>query len=113
MIAAFLDGITMRRGYAGLSRDQLFALGIALLAILVRLPFLGDPAPDYDEQLYSLIGERMLHGDLPYIDLWDRKPFGLFALFAALHWIGGPSPQAYQIAAMFAVERHRALQSFA
>ncbi len=74
------------------------ALAIFLLcAVAIRLPFLGDYNADVDEQLYSLIGNAMLHGALPFVDLWDRKPFGLFALYALAHAVGGPSPWAYQI----------------
>ncbi len=73
---------------------------IVLLVVLIRAPYLGDPAADPDEQLYSLMGQAWLQGDMPYRDLWDRKPPGLFALFAGMHWIGGSSPLAYQIPAL-------------
>ena len=73
---------------------------LALAVVATRAIWLGDPAADYDEQLYSLIGLRWLDGALPYADLWDRKPAGLFALFAMAHAIGGPSPVAYQVLAM-------------
>ena len=77
---------------------------IAVAAMATRLVWLGDQAADYDEQLYSLIGQRMLHGDMPYADLWDRKPMGLFILFALAHWLGGPDAMAYQVlAALFIV----------
>lgn len=72
---------------------------IAAVAIASRAVWFGDPAPDSDEQIYSLIGARMLGGALPYIDLFDRKPFGLFALYAIAHAIGGPGPLAYQLLA--------------
>lgn len=75
-------------------------LVLALAVVATRAIWLGDPAADYDEQLYSLIGLRWLDGALPYADLWDRKPAGLFALFAMAHAIGGPSPVAYQVLAM-------------
>ena len=61
---------------------------IAVVAVLSRAIWFGDPAGEPDEQLYSLIGARMLHGALPYVDLWDRKPFGLFLLFAFAHALG-------------------------
>lgn len=83
----------------------LVALGLGLqvaLTLLTRLPFLGHPAADFDEQLYSLIGQNLLAGQLPYVDLWDRKPVGLFLLYAAAHAIGGPGPLAYQLVAMAA-----------
>ena len=75
-------------------------LVLALAVVATRAIWLGDPAADYDEQLYSLIGLRWLDGALPYADLWDRKPAGLFALFAMAHAVGGPSPVAYQVLAM-------------
>ncbi|MET0589448.1 MAG: glycosyltransferase family 39 protein [Novosphingobium sp.] len=77
------------------------AVVIVLLAaaFLTRMAWFNDPVADYDEQLYSLIGERMLHGSLPFVDLWDRKPFGLFTIFALAHLISGPDPIAYQVTA--------------
>lgn len=70
-----------------------------LVALLYRAATFGDPAVHIDESFYFLVGQRMHLGELPYVDLWDRKPFGLFALFylfAAL----SPSVLAYQIAAL-------------
>lgn len=77
----------------------LAALVIAAVALASRAVWFGDPAPDSDEQIYSLIGARMLDGALPYVDLFDRKPFGLFALFAFAHAFGGPGSLAYQVLA--------------
>jgi 4-amino-4-deoxy-L-arabinose transferase-like glycosyltransferase len=86
-------------------RGQPVALAvIALFALVTRAIWFGDPAAAPDEQLYSLVGNAMLDGALPFVDLWDRKPFGLFALYAFAHWIGGPEPIAYQLlAACFAM----------
>ncbi len=75
---------------------------IVLVAVIVRAPYLGDPAADHDEQLYSVIGQGWLAGELPYRDMWDRKPPGLFLIFAAFHWIGGPGPWAFQIPGVIA-----------
>jgi len=80
--------------------DWLAAAFILVIAIVVRGVWVGDPVADFDEQLYSFIGWRMTHGDLPYVDWWDRKPFGLFVIFAIAHAIGGPGAAAYQIAAL-------------
>ena len=53
------------------------AVSVVLLltvsALVIRLPFLGDANADIDEQLYSLIGNAMLDGKLPFVDLWDRN----------------------------------------
>lgn len=102
-MAAIPTDIGLKNPIARPHTAWLLAL-LAIAAVATRVVWFGDQAPDYDEQLYSLIGHRMLQGDLPYVDLWDRKPLGLFALFALAHAIGGPDALAYQVlAALFAV----------
>ncbi|MFW2351522.1 hypothetical protein [Qipengyuania sp.] len=101
------DTVTSREARHGF-RSRADAASVVLLlticALVVRLPYLGDANADIDEQLYSLIGNGILEGKLPFVDLWDRKPVGLFLLYALAHAIGGPSPYAYQLFAMgFAV----------
>ncbi len=61
---------------------------LLLAAIILRAQTFGNPVIEFDEQYYLLVGERMLHGALPYVDIWDRKPLGLFTVFAAFAWIG-------------------------
>ncbi|HEX7854573.1 MAG TPA: hypothetical protein VF503_12850 [Sphingobium sp.] len=75
---------------------------IVLLALIIRCPFFGDPAADYDEQLYQFIGQRMLEGQLPFVDLWDRKPIGLFLIYAFANLVGGPGTLPYQLLAFAA-----------
>jgi len=79
------------------------ALILLVVAILVRVQTFGNPAIELDEQLYRLIGERMLEGYLPYVDTWDTKPIGLFLAFAAAAKIGGPAALSYQIMATLCV----------
>ena len=55
--------------------DWLAALAIVLAVLATRGVWFGDAAADFDEQLYSFIGWRMTHGDLPYVEVWDRKAF--------------------------------------
>ena len=81
-----------------LRRDILAPLAVfVLVALATRAPWFGDPVADFDEQIYSLIGWRMNHGDLPFVEVWDRKPFGLFAIFAIAHGLFGPEPLAFQL----------------
>jgi hypothetical protein len=68
-------------------------------AVLLRARDFGNPVIHVDEQYYLLVGDRMLHGALPYIDLWDRKPVGLFAIFAAIRLLPGDGILAYQLVA--------------
>lgn len=97
--------LTTRPHLARLARADLLAAGFMLLVMLVvRGIWFGDPVAGFDEQLYSFIGWRLSHGELPYVSWWDRKPFGLFALFALAHELMGPGPIAYQImASAFAI----------
>lgn len=74
-------------------------LAVLTIAVLFRAATFGDPFLDFDEQLYLVVGDRMLHGQLPYIDMWDRKPLGLFLFFAAIRWLGGEGVVQYQVAA--------------
>ncbi len=88
---------------AAVRGDWLAAAVVVVAVIATRALWFGDPAADFDEQLYSFIGWRMTHGDLPYVQVWDRKPFGLFAIFAFAHWLLGPGAIAYQVLGCVAV----------
>jgi hypothetical protein len=81
------------------ARPGIRLLLIALVTVACRMVYFGDQAADFDEQIYSIIGQNMLRGSLPYVDIWDRKSVGLFAIFAAAHAIGGPDALAYQLLA--------------
>lgn len=82
--------------------DLWVATVLVLFTLVVRGAWFGDANADTDEQLYSLIGNAMRGGEIVFVDLWDRKPFGLFALYALAHAVGGPGPEAYQgLAAAF------------
>ncbi|RIV80853.1 hypothetical protein D2V17_18275 [Aurantiacibacter xanthus] len=82
-------------------------LWLLVAAAILRAQTFGNPVIEFDEQYYLLVGERMLDGALPYVDIWDRKPIGLFVLFAAFAWIGqllgGDGLLASQIGALVAV----------
>ena len=57
---------------------------LAVCTILIRLPNFGDPTYHIDEAFYLFVGQQMHDGLLPYADVWDRKPAGLFVLFAII-----------------------------
>jgi len=67
------------------------ALLLALVALATRFVAFANPIANPDDQFYLLVGEAMWRGQWPYIDIWDRKPFGLFALFALIAKAGGGS----------------------
>ena len=76
------------------------AAALLIVALLLRAWDFGNPVIHVDEQYYLLVGDRMLHGAVPYVDIWDRKPIGLFAIFAAIRLLPGDGIIAYQIVAL-------------
>jgi hypothetical protein len=79
------------------------AILLCVVAIAARAIQFGNPVVQVDDQFYLLVGERMWHGLLPYVDIWDRKPIGLFLIYGAIRGLGGEGVLQYQIVAtMFA-----------
>ena len=81
------------------SRTATTALVLAIAAVALRCWDFGNPVIHVDEQYYLLVGDRMLHGALPYVDIWDRKPIGLFLIYAAIRLLPGDGILAYQLVA--------------
>lgn len=74
--------------------------GLLLIATFaVRQIQFGNPVIQVDDQFYLLAADRMLHGAIPFVDIWDRKPVGLFLLYAAIRLLGGSGIIQYQIVA--------------
>ena len=71
---------------------------LVMTAFALRLWTFGDPNLFVDDQFYSLVGQLMHQGALPYVDIWDRKPLGLFLIYYGIAGIS-TSVLAYQIAA--------------
>lgn len=78
------------------------ALLFLIVALLLRMAQFGNPVAGFDEQLYLLIGERMWAGAVPYLDLWDRKPPGLFGWFALMSAFGHGLIVSQVMATLFA-----------
>jgi len=80
-----------------------FAL-ILLVAIAARWLTFGNPVVHVDEEFYWVVAHMMHGGAVPFVDVWDRKPLGLFLVY----WpaAGLPLPWgtwAYQIQALACV----------
>jgi hypothetical protein len=94
--------VSAARSFASSTLGAAILFGLAALA-LRGLQF-GNPIVQIDDQFYLLVGDRMWHGALPYADLWDRKPIGLFLIYAAIRALGGDGVIQYQlVAALFAI----------
>lgn len=55
---------------------------LVLVAVAARIAVIGDPIVHVDEQFYFAMAHAWVRGALPYVDIWDRKPIGLFLLYA-------------------------------
>ena len=80
-------------------------LFLALLAItaVMRLPYLGDPDMNLDEGFYLTAADRMWQGDLLFVDIWDRKPVGIFILNFLLRPLSSDGIWPVHIAALLSV----------
>lgn len=77
---------------------------LTTVGLVTRSPIFGNPIAHIDDQFYLLVGHSILHGQLPYIDIWDRKPVGLFLIYAAIAALGGNMVLNVQlVATVFAV----------
>ncbi|MHA6723337.1 hypothetical protein [Sphingomonas sp. RS2018] len=75
------------------------AILLLLVALLLRIADIGNPIIHVDEQYYLLVGQHLLDGAVPYIDVWDRKPVGLFLLYAGAAALPGDDVVGYQLLA--------------
>ncbi|MDB5707520.1 MAG: hypothetical protein JWN66_4636 [Sphingomonas bacterium] len=63
---------------------------IAVVAIVARLLTFGSPVVHVDEEFYFVAAQAWAHGALPYVDVWDRKPIGLFLIYLPAGALGLP-----------------------
>jgi hypothetical protein len=97
--------VSTRRPLRGVfGRERVYTAGLLLAAAFVlRVWEFGNPIKGLDEQFYLLVGDRMWSGAIPYVDIWDRKPIGLFLMFAGIRLLGGDGiVQAQIMATIFA-----------
>ncbi|MFW2850599.1 glycosyltransferase family 87 protein [Sphingomonas sp. TX0543] len=86
--------------------DRHRLLVLLIVAIAARAATFGNPVVHVDEDFYFTVAQAMWRGAIPYIDIWDRKPAGLFLLYmppAALpFWWGIWTYQAMALASVVA-----------
>ncbi len=76
-----------------------FALLLFGLVCLSRAPSFLRSVTDWDETLYYLMASAWRAGHLPYTTIWDNKPVGVYAIFAAFQSLFGERIFAIRIAA--------------
>jgi hypothetical protein len=88
----------MQSGLSALNRPLVQFLIVAGVGLALRFATFGDPNLYIDESYYLLVGHEMHAGAIPYVDIWDRKPLGIFLTY----WLFAAFPNgvlAYQIGA--------------
>ena len=80
--------------------EALLLLLLCLIPILLYLPFLHTPF-ERDEGVYATVAEGLLHGKVPYRDLFDNKPPLVYAWYSVSFWIFGESVIAPRLVAAF------------
>jgi len=61
--------------------------GLFLFLLVVRLPSFFFSVFDWDESTFTIVGQSILNGNMPYVDAWDIKPplsYYAYALFIAV-----------------------------
>lgn len=77
---------------------------ILAFAIAVRALTFGNPVVHVDEEFYFVTARMMLDGAVPFVDVWDRKPIGLFLLYLPAAAFGVPMGiWVYQMMALASV----------
>ncbi len=61
----------------------------AVVAVLLPMAPPFRAFPNRDSGFFLYMGEQLLAGRTPYLDVWDHKPPGIFYADAAALWIGG------------------------
>lgn len=94
---------------ATIPSDLWLYVAIALMTVAIRAPVFADLNYHIDEGFYLLVGDRMREGLLPYADIWDRKPLGLFLVYGAIAAISRGSIVAVHLGASICAAGNAAL----
>ena len=54
---------------------------VVVAALLARAATFGNPVLGSDEEFYFTVSRMWAEGATPFVDVWDRKPIGLFLLY--------------------------------
>jgi len=76
--------------------DRIVA-GVALLGATYLLCHLIAFEYGRDQGIYAVVADGLLHGEVPYRDIWDFKPPGIFFVFALAQALFGPSTYAVRV----------------
>lgn len=78
--------------------DSWIALLFFAATLITRIPAFNRTVLDWDESLYFLMAREWRLGHLPYSTIWDNKPIGIYAIFAAFQAVFGDHVYVIRIA---------------
>jgi 4-amino-4-deoxy-L-arabinose transferase-like glycosyltransferase len=73
------------------------------VGLLLRVPFVFPAVIDWDESTFVLIGQSLVDGHLPYVELWALKPPLAFAFFGLVIALFGKTLVAIRLAGAICV----------
>ena len=77
---------------------------IVVFVTASRALYFGDPVVGIDEQFYLVVADKWLNsGLIPYVDIWDRKPIGIFLIYAPAVLLFKNPIIGYQVLGLFSV----------
>ena len=76
---------------------------LTLLTLFCRLPFFFESVIDWDESTFILIGQSILDGHLPYMQLWDLKPPFLYGFYSLAILLFGKTIASVRLAGALAI----------
>jgi len=78
--------------------DRKIAITLFICALFIRFPFFFRDYIDRDESTFILIGQSLVDGYLPFVELWDIKPPLVFLFYAGIISVFGKSFFAIRLA---------------
>lgn len=81
------------------SRLALFLIA----AFILRFYSFLYPVIDWDESLYVLMADSIIEGHLPYVNIWDNKPPGIYYILTIGHYLFGDTWLGMRIFTVFFV----------
>jgi hypothetical protein len=92
-----------RAAFASLSGWDRLLCGICIATILFSLLQLSLLSFGRDQSIYALVAREMAHGGIPYRDVWDFKPPGIFFIYWLAQTLFGENMLAPRLLEVFSV----------
>lgn len=96
--------LTLQKVAFGAALRKFFVPCLLLTFVtILRIPAFFQSAIDVDESVYLLVSRSILEGNVPYTEVWDHKPPGIYVLFAIAQFVFGHSLSSIRLLTCIAV----------